>query len=328
MQYTFKRPNSALKHDDNSKPKQGASLLNETASVLFYGLLRIALWADRDDAVRNEVAMLEQYSYSQSDWGSVSKFALEQTVMGLLDMAIEKLPQSLWPPRNVRMQMFMHGNRIKQMHILLNRSLYGMTQKLNAANIHSVLLKGQGIAQDYVVPVTRQCGDLDIWVGNDVYQDVCDAIQKEGYSADYAVARVAKHLNFTYEKSTVEIHRYSAKLNYAHKNKAFHAWTDECLKSTQRCMWVSSKDWKASREQSDDAVKILLPQATYNALYIFLHLYHHFIYGGVGFRQLCDWCRCIYVHYSEIDQVELEARLKDSNYTILGRFSVLCALKS
>jgi hypothetical protein len=74
---------------------------------------------------------------------------------------------------------------------------------------------------------------------------------------------------------------------------------------------VSSKDWKASREQSDDAVKILLPQATYNALYIFLHLYHHFIYGGVGFRQLCDWCRCIYVHYSEIDQVELEARLKD-----------------
>lgn len=91
-------------------------------------------------------------------------------------------------------------------------SLYGMTQKLNAANIHSVLLKGQGIAQDYVVPVTRQCGDLDIWVGNDVYQDVCDAIQKEGYSADYAMARADKHLNFTYEKCTIEIHRFQLNL--------------------------------------------------------------------------------------------------------------------
>lgn len=176
------------------------------------------------------------------------------------------------------MQMLIVGSKNKQMHALLNRSLCGMTQKLKSLNVHTVLLKGQGIALDYVTPTTRQCGDLDIWVGNDVYQDVCSMIQKEGYPADYAMARVDKHLNFTYDKSSVEIHRYSATLNYAHKNQVFHAWTDDCLKSTQRCMWVS-KDWKASRMPSDDAVKVFLPPTTYNALYIFLHLYHHFILG-------------------------------------------------
>lgn len=89
-----------------------------------------------------------------------------------------------------------------------------------------------------------------------------------------------------------------------------------------------SKEWKAGTQQSEEAIKILLPPATYNALFIFLHLYHHFMYAGVGFRQLCDWCRCIYVHYSEIDLVALEACLKDLNYIIPGKSLALCALKS
>lgn len=208
------------------------------------------------------------------------------------------------------MQILMHGSKIKQMHALLNRSLCGMSKKLDDFGVHFVLLKGQGVAQDYAIPEARQCGDLDIWVGNEVYQSVCDNIRKEGYVADYAMAKADKHLEFTFEKSCVEIHRYSATLNYANKNKDFHSWTDECLNASQRAMWVT-KDWKIIKQESEDAVKVFLPSATYNTLYIFLHLYHHFIYGGVGLRQLCDWCRCVYVHHHEIDTVELEARLKE-----------------
>lgn len=42
--------------------------MSDAASRLFYGLLRIALWADREDIVLNEIAMLEKQSYSQPDW--------------------------------------------------------------------------------------------------------------------------------------------------------------------------------------------------------------------------------------------------------------------
>ena len=32
------------------------------------------------------------------------------------------------------------------------------------------------------------------------------------------------------------------------------------------------------------------PPPTFNALYIFLHAFEHFLNSGIGLRQLCDWC--------------------------------------
>ena len=34
---------------------------------------------------------------------------------------------------------------------------------------------------------------------------------------------------------------------------------------------------------------IVLSNLTFNAFYIFVHLYYHFLQVGVGFRQICDW---------------------------------------
>jgi hypothetical protein len=294
------------------------------AKDLFYGLLRMALWADNEEVVRREIAALECHAYTQSDWEWVCNFAAEQTVLGLLDSVIERLPEALWPPKGLRLRMVMHANKVKQMHAVLNRSLCGMVQELNGAGIYSVLLKGQGIAQDYALPEARQCGDLDIWVGNEVYLSVCDTIQKAGIEADYAKGRATKHISFTYKHSTVEIHRFAASLFRPSKKQTFHAWTDACLKSTQRCMWVCP-DRRVSRTPCEGAVQVMLPPATFNALFIFLHLYSHFIHGGIGLRQLCDWCRCLYVHRDEIDLVELEARLREFKlYRPWQMFGALC----
>jgi hypothetical protein len=294
------------------------------AKDLFYGLLRMSLWADNEELVRREIAVLERHAYTPGDWEWVCHFAAEQTVLGLLDSVIERLPEALWPPKGLRLRMVMHANKVKQMHAVLNRSLCSMVQELNGAGIYSVVLKGQGIAQDYALPEARQCGDLDIWVGNEVYLSVCDTIQKAGVEADFVQARTTKHINFTYNHSTVEIHRFAATLLYGNKDKSFQAWTDACLKSTQRCMWVCP-DWRVSRTSCEGAVQVMLPPATFNALFIFLHLYRHFIYGGVGLRQLCDWCRCLYVHRDEIDLVELEARLKEFKlYRPWQVFGALC----
>jgi hypothetical protein len=135
---------------------------------------------------------------------------------------------------------------------------------------------------------------------------------------------MTRHINFTYENTVVEIHRNAATLLHKSKNNEFHAWTDANLKMTQRSMWVL-KNWHASSKPCDEAVRVMLPSATFNALFIFLHLYHHFVYGGVGFRQLCDWCRCLYVHRDEIELEELDARLKEFKlYRPWQVFGALC----
>jgi hypothetical protein len=291
------------------------------AKDLFYGLLRMALWADNEEVVRREIAALERHTYTPSDWEWVCNFAAEQTVLGLLDSVIERLPEALWPPKGLRLRMVMHANKVKQMHAVLNRSLYGVTQRLGAMGVHSVLLKGQGMAQEYALPEARQCGDLDIWVGRVAYERVCRAMQE---GEPDAREQTEKHRCFVYRGSTVEIHRVTETLCYAHKERAFHAWTDACFASTARCMWVTP-EWRVSDVPCDGAVRVLLPPATYNALYIFLHLYHHFVYCGIGLRQLCDWCRCLYVHRDEIDLVELEARLREFKlYRPWRVFGALC----
>ena len=42
-----------------------------------------------------------------------------------------------------------------------------------------------------------------------------------------------------------------------------------------------------------------------------MHMYYHFISGGIGLRHLCDWVMLLHTHYNEIDTRELERLLKE-----------------
>jgi hypothetical protein len=48
-----------------------------------------------------------------------------------------------------------------------------------------------------------------------------------------------------------------------------------------------------SRMTIGDA-EVPVPSASYNALYVFMHAWHHFESSGVGFRQLADWALCLH----------------------------------
>ena len=48
-----------------------------------------------------------------------------------------------------------------------------------------------------------------------------------------------------------------------------------------------------------------------NVLYVFVHLLNHFYKGGVGIRQICDWCRLLWTYRDSLDVRMLEARLRN-----------------
>ena len=62
--------------------------------------------------------------------------------------------------------------------------------------------------------------------------------------------------------------------------------------------------------------------ATVNALYIFIHLFHHLIHSGVGLRQLCDWMMWLHQYKDVIDRAELKGHLHvlelERPYCVLG----------
>ena len=52
------------------------------------------------------------------------------------------------------------------------------------------------------------------------------------------------------------------------------------------------------------------PPPTFNALYIFLHAFEHFLNSGIGLRQLCDWCCLLRTRRADIDADRLIRNLR------------------
>ena len=45
-------------------------------------------------------------------------------------------------------------------------------------------------------------------------------------------------------------------------------------------------------------------------VYVFVHFFNHFYKEGVGLRQICDWCRLMWIYRNEIDVKKVEERIK------------------
>ena len=64
------------------------------------------------------------------------------------------------------------------------------------------------------------------------------------------------------------------------------------------------------RSWNDNGVQVFLPSANNDLIIVFNHIINHFFLEGVGLRQICDWCRLLWVYRLEIDVALLEKRLK------------------
>lgn len=60
--------------------------------------------------------------------------------------------------------------QIEQQNKEMNSFLSRLTEKMRGADIYSLLVKGQGIAQCYERPFWRASGDVDLFLSEDNYQ--------------------------------------------------------------------------------------------------------------------------------------------------------------
>lgn len=282
-------------------------------STLFYALIRMNLWADCTDKIKEEMAIIGLKPYPPEVWEKVFLMARRQTVLGMLAQSVYKLPSSVCPSVVMIRELMMVEVRISQTNQQLNKALWLLSRKLHDVGIPHVLLKGQGVAQEYADPSVRQCGDIDMWVGELNYPTVCEKVRQWGFSIHEEETESEKHLHFSHGGVCIEIHRVAAiMLRESHK-KTFSAWTGECMQRSDQNMFVTEEGIILPTKQAADAsnaVRVSLPDPTFNAFFLFQHLYNHFLNGGIGLRQICDWCRYLDQHQTEINQAELMQKLK------------------
>ena len=252
----------------------------------FFSLLRAGLWdLDVDTSLFEEPI----------DWQTILEMGRKQTVLGVLADGIAKLPSESRPSKKDTQWLQSQIFKIRKSHLLLNQTLKEVTELLLDRGIRPVLLKGQGVARLYRYPEQRQCGDIDLYIGETLYTKACEVVSAYGEKSGKE-SESYQHYHFNRNGVTVELHKL-----------ATHSPDPFVNKYLQRLVKLYLVDGYAGYERHYDST-LLLPPAQLDACYLFYHLAKHFIYVGIGLRQVCDWILCLHTYADKVDKEQL---LKD-----------------
>jgi hypothetical protein len=262
--------------------------MNEKSQILFRALLKNALW---------ETPLNYTFEPTTEQWNQIMAFARKQTVTALIAESILRHEQMWHLEDTLKKKLQMTVIRNVQDHERLNRVLAEVVDLLSKHNIRAVLLKGQGVAQNYLKPNLRCCGDIDLYIGAENYEKACNIVADIVDNLDDALES-HKHLHLEYKGVTVELHLIAERLDGKKRNDYLHALTIDTLEKGPLPFYCFN------------GVNVYVPADAYNAFYIFEHLWHHFLTSGIGLRQICDWTRFLHVHKDTIDRTRLERDLK------------------
>ena len=247
--------------------------MNKHHTILFE-LLRSELWGGEVNVEAN-----------QQELDEVVQIAKEQTVFGLAFNALTRAEISM--ERKWKLQQIARLNKIRTKNDIVNREMLGFLALLDTNKIDYVVMKGQTVAVLYPHPDVRTSGDVDFLVKED-YQEIqrkfniCFGIvlpDKSRYDKDAAFHR---------NGVIYELHTYL--ITFGSSRNARY-WDNLIEKSWNERYYVDIQTSK---------VRILPP--TIYAVYVFLHLFFHFLREGVGLRQFCDWAVMMNHYSDEIDR--------------------------
>ena len=249
---------------------------------VFFSLLRSSLWGSELD--------IDIANFSSKDLGGVVKMAKSQTVLGLIAhelMTRNEFADLLGSESRERLTMMVQENFFTYQR--LNAVLLTIVLELRKHGIDPVLLKGQGISKYYPIPELRQCGDIDIYVGQEKFEKACDVIGAMSTPEDHqGDIPSLKHYHTRIGHAFIEIHRYTDVYWPKRYDRVYQKISDAGMHSD-----LVPLDF--------GGVSVMSPSVDFNIFFIFNHFWHHFIADGVGLRQLCDWVRLLHVNHGHID---------------------------
>lgn len=246
---------------------------------VFYNTLKSALWG-------TAVAVPQDFN----DWGNVFRLAKSQSVLGLVANTIlsdSGLAENLTSQEIGRLKRFVMNNLATSQ--MLNNTLVSIVQKLREHGVDPVLLKGQGISKYYSIPELRQCGDIDIYVGQEKFAKACEIIGAMSSPEDHqGDIPSLKHYHTRIGHAFIEIHRYTDVYWPKRYDRVYQKISDAGMHSD-----LVPLDFAG--------VPVMSPSVDFNVFFIFNHFWHHFIADGVGLRQMCDWVRLLHVNHGKIN---------------------------
>ena len=268
----------------------------------FFALLRAGLW---EQGVRLS-------AYEPVDFASVYRLASEQSVVGLIAAGLENVKDAA--VNKYELLPFLKGViNLENRNSLMNSFIAKMAEKMKEADIFACVVKGQGVAQCYERPQWRAVGDVDYFLDADNYEKAKAFLIPVAASVE-AEDKIRLHQGMTIDSWIVELH--------GTMHSGISKRMDKGVDSVQRDIF-ERKGFRVWRNGETD---VFLPNPDNDAVIVFTHFIEHFFVGGVGLRQISDWCRLLWTYRDGIDRELLGRRLEDmglmSEWKAFARFAV------
>lgn len=236
---------------------------------------------------------------TDKDWTSIYVEAQRQSLAGVLLTGVERVIASGENKPKFLIQWIAQTLTLENRNRQLDARCKDITDIFNGIGLRSCVLKGQGVAMLYPNPLRRQSGDIDFWVeGNrdDIYKLLKARWNVGGTFIHHADVDI-------YEDVLTEIHfvpcyAYSPFFYYRYKNY-FKKWADRQFANY------------------DEEVGFSHPTLHFNAVYSLMHIFHHVLYEGIGFRHFLDY----YYILMNLDSGLKAKVFEDMKYLGLAKFA-------
>lgn len=208
---------------------------------------------------------------TSEEWENLYDESERQAVTGILLHGIERLPAEQRPSQDILLQWIGVGQMIEQQNHLMDERCAELLGRIQDAGLYGTILKGQGVARLYDKELIslRQSGDIDVYVSCGIRKALAFAKSQGLKDIEWDYKHL--HLNL-WDDTEVEMHYRVEVLLNLWKNRKLQRWFRE-------------NDALLFHDNND----MTTPKIEFNIFYILLHIFRHFLYEGVGFRQIVDY---------------------------------------
>lgn len=222
------------------------------------------------------------------------RMARQQALIGVCFEGISRIPEHQCPPQDILdawLKLTGQISRIHQLHLKRTKEMIPILEHLG---LHGCLLKGTALSRLYPVPERRMCGDVDVWVaGTD--RSILEALRTSWHPFDIVYQECK--VDF-FSDVEVEIHFHPGKMYNPFLNARLQRYLER-------------------ETPIREGETLTMPSPRFDAVYCMAHMFHHYLEGGIGLRQMMDY----YYTLRVLDPADRKTVMEALRHLGMGRFT-------
>lgn len=237
---------------------------------IMLGLLRGSLWDAPQD--------LKGQAWSHEQYQAVMTLAKEQAVAGLVAQGL--MDSGVRLERADALEVFGLIQQIRKRNAEMDAAVVELCQVTEQNQLRIFVFKGQSVGYLYPDHGLRQSGDIDFFCHHEDWTRAISLLQDQ-LGLKLNDLNSSKDVCFVWKGVTYEMHKRITSFCYPRHERY---WREVVMPE------ILEHPYSINIDGHD--IPTLAP--TYNALFIFVHIFQHLIADGIALRQFCDWARVLH----------------------------------